>query len=201
MKKGCLISIIIGVCLIALFTYGILHAFDPEYKTVEIKQNVGGKLICESIYNADHHSWQYDIDYNYIDSKGDTLDFKSGSYNGREWRKNEQIKKYKNWLILITGDSYGSDRLILKNIQTDSTKIFNIDNKYIERDSLWRTKNIKSLLNYCCAETFIEKIQKNKVLINYKFRTDKNLTKEYDLRDIIYEISNETGEIKMTEIR
>lgn len=174
--------------------------FGPEYETVEIEQNIGGKLICESVYNADHHSWQYNVDYKYIDSTGDTLDFKYGGYYGREWEKNEQIQKHKDWLILKTGAWHGSDRLIIKNAQTDTTKIYNIDNRFIEKDSLWQAQNIKSLLNYCCAETFIENIQENKILLTYKFRTDEKMTKKYGKRKITYEFDNETGKILMTDI-
>lgn len=148
----------IGITVFSLITIGILiigikmltgaSGFGPEYKTVEIEQNIGGKLICESVYNADHHSWQYDVDYKYINPKGDTLDFKNGGYYGREWNQNEQIQKYNNLLILKTGAWHGSDRLIIKNMLTDSIKIFDIDNNFIEKDSLWRVKNIKSLVNY-----------------------------------------------------
>lgn len=153
--------------------------FGPEYETVQIEQNIGGKLICESVYNADHHSWQYNVNYKYIDIKGDTLDLKSGSYYGREQNKDEQIRKYNDWLILKTGSWHGSDRIIIKNIQSDTIKIFDIDNQFIESDSLWKSKNIKSLLNYCCAETFIDDINENKILLKYKFRTDEHLTNKY----------------------
>jgi hypothetical protein len=40
----------------------LLHAFD-EYDKVEIEQNIGGILICNSVYNSDIHDWQYDINY------------------------------------------------------------------------------------------------------------------------------------------
>lgn len=200
----------IGLTIFSLTTIGMIalvikiivspSGFGPEYETVEIKQNLGGKLICESVYNADHHSWQYNVEYKYIDIKGDTLDFKNGGYYGREWNKDEQIKKYNDWLILKTGSFHGSDRLIIKNIQSDTTKIFDLDNQFIERDSLWKAQNIKSLLNYCCAETFIMKVCENKISLKYKFRTDKNLTKKYGERIITYMLNTKTGDIKMTKI-
>ncbi len=197
--------IIFAVTSFFMIGYSIIFfmngaGFGPEYETVEIEQKIGGKLICESVYNADHHSWHYNIDYKYIDNKGDTLDFKYGGYYGREWEKNEQIKKYKDWLILKTGAWHGSDRLIIKNIQTDSTKIYDIDNAFIEKDSLWRMQNIKSLLNYCCAETFIDNIQENRISLTYKFRTDEKMTEQYGKRKITYEIKAETGKILMTDI-
>jgi hypothetical protein len=174
--------------------------FGPEYKTVEIKQDIGGKLICNSVYNADLHSWQYNVDYKYIDIDGDTLDFESGFFYGQEWDKNEQIKKYDNWLILKTSYWRGSNRLIIRNIQSGTTKIFDIDSQFIEEDSLWVAKEIKSLKNYCCAETFIYGINENKISVKYKFPTDEHLTQKYGERKVTYTIDTKTGNIKMTEI-
>lgn len=195
------ISTTVLVVIFSIKFYKSGAGFGPEYETVQIEQNIGGKLICESVYNADHHSWNYNIDYKYIDQKGDTLDFKSGIYYGREWDKDEQLKKYKDWLILKTGSWYGSDRLIIKNILSDTTKIFDIDQQSIERNSLWKSKNIHALLNYCCAETFIVNINEDKIGVKYKFRTDKHRTNEYDERNIIYTLDSTTGEIKLPEIK
>jgi len=195
------LSILSNIVLL-VFLYNIIPSgFGPEYETVEIKQKIGGKLICESIYNADIHSWQYYVVYKYIDSNGDTLDFKNGTYYGREWKKNEQIKKYNEWLILKSGAWHGSDRLIIKNSLTDSTFFFDIDNQFIEKDSLWNSRNINSLLNFCCAETFIDNIKGNKISLTYKFRSNKKLTNKYDKRKIVYEFDNKTGEIKMKNIK
>ena len=198
--------IIFGLTTISMIIYSVVFfrngaGFGPEYENVEIKQNIGGNLLCKSVYNADHHSWQYNIDYKYVDIKGDTLDFNNGGYYGREWNKDEQIKKYNNWLILKTGSFHGSDKIIVKNIKTNTTNVFEIDNEFIEKDSLWKVQNIKSLLNYCCAETFIENINENKVTLKYKYRTEENLPDEYGEKRITYEIDNETGKIKMTEIK
>jgi hypothetical protein len=201
----------IGLVLFILTTLGMIllgikiiispSGFGPEYEKVEIKQKIGGKLLCNSVYNADIHSWQYDIDYKYVDLKGDTIDFKNGTYYGREWKKDEQLLKFNNFLILKTGAWYGSDRLIIKNIQTDSTKIFDIDDKFIEKDSLWKAQHVKSLLDYCCAETFIEYINGAEITVKYRFRTNEKLTKKYGERIISYQINNETGNIIMTKIK
>jgi hypothetical protein len=59
MKKGCLITILVFVVLAPIFIYDLSTAFDPEYDKAEIKQNIGGTFICNSVYNADYHSWQY----------------------------------------------------------------------------------------------------------------------------------------------
>jgi len=193
-----LISVAMLILIIKIFTGP--SGFGPDYETVEIEQDIGGKLICESVHNADIHSWQYDVDYKYINNEGDTLDFKYGSYYGREWHKDEQIQKYNDWLVLKTGARHGSDRLIIKNIQTDTTRIYDINNEFIEQDSIWKAQNTKSLLNYSCVETFIDNILGNRISLTYKFRTNENNSKEYGKRKITYEINNETGKILMINI-
>jgi hypothetical protein len=208
-KKG-KISKYIGLSIFSITTLGMIFlvikmfvgesGFGPEYETVMVEQKLGGKLLCNSVYNADIHSWQYDVDYKYIDLKGDTIDFKGGSYYGREWKKDEQLLKFDKFLILKTGAGYGSDRVIIKNTLTDSTKFFDIDEHFVETDSLWKAQNIRSLVEYCCAETFIENINGGEISLKYKFRTSEKLTKKYDQRMITYRIDKETGGIKMINI-
>lgn len=53
--------------------------------------------------------------------------------------------------------------------------------------------------NYCCAETFIDDINENKILLKYKFRTDEHLTSKYAEHKITHTIDAKTGEIKMTK--
>ncbi|MFA6261127.1 MAG: hypothetical protein WC760_06660 [Bacteroidia bacterium] len=208
-KKGN-VSKNIGLALFLVTTLGMIviglkvifgpSGFGPEYDSVLIDQKIGGKLLCYSEYNADIQSWQYDINYKYIDLIGDTFDFKSGSYHGRGWEKDERVLRFGKFLILKTGAWYGSDRLIIKNILTDSTRIFDIDNKFIEKDSLWKAQCIKSLINNCCAETFIQSIIGNEIILKYKFRTNKRFTNKYDERMVTFLIDKETGDIKMTKI-
>jgi hypothetical protein len=98
MKKRYLIAIIIVIVigLVSWFVYGLQSAFDPQYDKAEIKQNIGGTLICNSIYNADIHDWQYDVSYKYKPDDDSAIDIGSGTYYGREWNKDEQLIQYKN---------------------------------------------------------------------------------------------------------
>jgi hypothetical protein len=111
MKKGCLVTIILLVGILVLFVYSLSTAFDPVYEKGEIKQNIGGFLMCNSVYNADHHSWQYDVSYTYKLDEGSAIDIGGGTYYGRSWNKDEQLVQYKGWTILKTGGSIGTDNL------------------------------------------------------------------------------------------
>ncbi len=197
---GILIFLITPIVVILFINQSIGDAFGPTYDYEEIDQDIGGVLFCESEYLADHHSWEYNVQYKYLTEKGDTIDFGYGYFIGKDWMKNEQLFKLNNWLILVTGIRDGSDRLILKNIQTDSTIVYDFDSNFIEKNILWKRKKIKSLHNYCCDEISIEDITEKYILIKYKFRTDKDLVKEYETRMIKYKIDKKTGSLDMIEI-
>jgi hypothetical protein len=199
MKKGCLITILIFISLAALFVYGMLMAFDPEYDKAEIKQKLGGTLICNSVYIADHHSWQYNISYKYkVGNK--IMDIGSGTYYAREWKKDEQLTQYKNWTILKTGGWYDGDKLIIGDIKINKWFEYEFTPENIERDSLWYISKTHSLLNWCCSESFIEQINNGQIIIRYKFRTSEKQVNEYGQKMIYYKVDDSTGFPKMTKI-
>jgi hypothetical protein len=200
MKKGCLIAgVILGVIVI-LFIYGFLTAFGPEYDNAEINQNIGGTLICNSVYNADHHSWQYDVTYKYKLPNGSTMDIGSGTYYGREWNKDEQLIQYNNWTILKTGGWIGTDKLIIGDIKTKKWTEYPLSPEDIEKNILWRESQPNSLLNWCCSEVFVDKIDKGQIWVRYKFRTSETKVHEYGQRTIYYTIDNATGQLTMTKV-
>jgi hypothetical protein len=180
---------------------GCSLGFGPNYDKAEIKQNIGGTLICNSVYNADIHDWQYDISYQYKKPNDSIIDIGSGTYYGREWKKNEQLVQYHNWTILKTGDWIGTDKIIVGDLKKDHWKEYEFTPDNIEKDSLWKSLNINSLLNYWGSETFIDKINNGVIQVHYKFRTSKNLPDQYDRKEIFYQISDSTGEPIMTKIQ
>jgi hypothetical protein len=66
-----------------------MHSFDPEHNKAEIKQNIGGTLICESVHNSDLHSWTNSVSYKYKPVNDSLIDIGSGIFYGREWNKDE----------------------------------------------------------------------------------------------------------------
>jgi len=197
MKKAFLITLFL---LAASLIYGFLTAFDPEYDQANIKQNIGGMLICHSVYHADHHSWQYDISYKYKLNNGDTIDIGNGTYYAREWNKDEQLIKYRNWLILKTGSGFRADKIIVGRVEDEKWIAYNFAPEHIEKDSLWQALKVPSLLDYCCAETLIDKIDNGQIELRYKFRTSDTLVGEYDQRKIYYTIGDSTGRPVLTKI-
>jgi hypothetical protein len=200
MKKGCLYSIGIFIVVVIGFIYMFLHAFDPEYDKAEIVQKIGGKLICNSIYKADHHDWQYDITYEYKSKENKTYKIGNGSYYAREWNKDEQLIKFDKWIVLKTGNFYGSDKIIIGNFETQKWTDYQFTPEIIEKEKMWKVAEIKSLLNYCCAESFITRIYNGKIVVEYKFRINETKTELMDKRKLIYEIDKNTGKPNLISI-
>lgn len=186
--------------LLVLSLYSCSSGFGTDHDTVEIKQNFGGTLICNSTYNADVHDWQYDISYQYKSSNDSLYDIGSGTYYGREWNKDEQLVQYKNWTILKTGDWIGTDKIIVGDLKTNKWSEYKFTPENIEKDSIWKSIKIQSLLNYCCSETFVDKITNGLIKLHYKFRISENPLNKYGHKEIFYKINETTGQPIMTKI-
>jgi len=189
MKKGCTIGILailgIGIIIIGLFYW----AFQTEFKTVEINQEIGGKLICKMEYYPDHHSWNYIINYEYETRNGEIQDLGQGVYSGREWTEDEQLVKVNDTYVLKTGNFDGSDKIIFGNIETNNWNEYEFTPQKIENDSLWKTKKIKSLVNYWPSETYINEMTNDKIYVTYKYRIDPNKTELTETKLIEYNLN------------
>jgi hypothetical protein len=198
-KKSFSVSfILLGVAI--LFIHGCSSGFEPDYDEADIRQNIGGTLICKSVHTADIQNFQYDISYQYKAPNESIIDIGSGIYYNREWNKDEQLLRYNNWTILKTGDSSGTDKLIVGNLKTTKWTEYRFTFENIEKESMWRSLKIHSLLNYCCSETFIDTINDGQVELHYKYRTSEGFINKYGQRKIYYQINNSTGQPVMTKI-
>lgn len=193
MKKGCLISIIVVLVLAVVFVISLFRAFEPQYDSAEIAQDVGGTLVCNSTYNADHHSWQYDVKYQYKTAYDSTINIGYGSYHGREWNKNEQLIKYKDWYILKTGNWGRSDKVLIGKLDSTKWIDYPFTPEKIEQNEIWKSKQIHSLLNWCCAETYVETIRNGEIIVEYKYRVSETETSKYGIRKVFYIIDEQTG--------
>ncbi len=186
--------------LFILFIYGCSSGFGPDYDKAEIKQNIGGTLICNSVHTADIQNYQHDVSYEYKDANDSIFNIGSGTYYNREWNKDEQLVQYKNWTILKTGDGFGTDKIIVGDLKKNKWTEYEFTPENIEKDSLWKSLKIKSLLNYCCSETSINKIKDGQIQLHYKFTANENIIDRYERKIIYYQINDLTGKPIMTSI-
>lgn len=201
MKKTKKITLSVCIALFLGIIYLFATAFDPEYSNALIKQKIGGVLICNTVYNADHHSWQYDVDYKYRALNDSVYEIGNGTYYGREWNKDEQLIKFGKWIILKTGGWIGSDKIVIRDMKSKKWSEYVFSPENIEKENLWTSSNIHSLLNWCCTESFVTSIKEGEIEVLYKFRVDEHKTELLDSRKVIYSIDYETGKLKMSKIK
>ncbi len=182
----------------------IKSGFGPDYESVEIKQNIGGYLIANSVYNADFHSWNYDISYLYKTSDNKIYNIGEGNIEGpREWKKDEQLIEYKDWFILKTS-YYNNDKIIVRSWNLNSDKkidyIFSPDE--IEKEPIWMSKNINSSPDYYDSFTRINSINSEgeiTVLYNYAIK-DRILSSMTSKKLLKYQINFITGIPELKEV-
>ena len=87
LKFGCVG--ILGLCFLLVIglMVSIKQAFGPINETIQIDQEVGGKLICRSKYNADLASWFYDIEFEYQSKNQSLTKIGNGEFYAREWNR------------------------------------------------------------------------------------------------------------------
>jgi major membrane immunogen (membrane-anchored lipoprotein) len=200
MQKGCLISIGVFLILLFGFIWILQDAFEPEYYNVELDQRIGGTLICDVTYNADHHSWSYMIAYKYRDVNDSTYKIGYGSYDGREWKKDEQLIQYGKWLILKTGNYHDSDKVFIGDLEAKKWKEFEFSAASIEKDSTWNLEKIHSLPGWLPSEAFVSEIKDGKIYVIYEYRVNEKNTKATEKRLIEYEVHKVAGAPKMKRI-
>lgn len=186
--------------LVAFFIYGLCTTFDPENDYAEIKQNIGGTLICNAVFSADHHTWQYEVSYKFKTQNDSLVEIGTGTYHARIWKKDEQLITFKNWLFLKTGGWIRTDKAIVGDLKTKQWNEYEFVPKHIEKDTLWQASKTTSLLDYCCSETYIDTIINGQIIVSYKFRTSETQTDEYGERKIYYTINELTGQPEMTKV-
>ncbi|PID95411.1 MAG: hypothetical protein CSA94_01755 [Bacteroidetes bacterium] len=185
-----------------LITEDEKESFGPKYETVEIPQKIGGVLICESLYTADFHSWDYNISYCY--KENDSLyQIGTARYSGEKWKKDEQFVKYGNWLLLKVSNSSDSDKLIIFNIITKETNEFIVSPETIESNIIWKSENIRSQLNYSSTISKIIDVNTNGVFkVEYVYRKEgRTLFDKHGEREIVYKVDAKNGIPRMVEIK
>lgn len=200
-KIGCGISLVILIILFIGFFWALIEAFGEEKYTVTIDQNIGGKLICDVTYSADLQSWYYFIDYKYIDPKGNSYDFGNGLYQGTDWDENDQLFHFKNWTILPTETDFGSIKFFSMDLNSGIKTEFVIEPHSIHEDSLWKSKDIESILMWSPSEVKLDTIINNKIFIEYTYRIDRENVSNLGTQLIEYEIEEKSGVPRMISVK
>jgi len=176
--------------------------FGPDYDSAKIKQNIGGTLMCRSVFTADIHDWQHDVSYDYVPADSNRAVYiGSGTYYNRPWEKNEQLVRYRDWLILKTGGMGDFDRVIIGDVKTNQWKEYDFSEESIVSDQLWMKMNPQPRSQRCCSKSFVTNIANGLIHVHYKFTRPEPNEGSYGHKDIVYIIDEQTGQLVMTKIQ
>ena len=199
-KKGCGISLIILIIIIIGLFWALNESLGEDNYSVTIEQNIGGELFCNVTYSADLQSWYYFIDYKYENPKGEIFDFGKGIYTSIEWNENDQLFRFKNWIVLTTETDFGSIKIISIDSKSKVKYESIIEPHSIQEDSIWKSKNIESALMWSPSSVEIDTIIDNKIFIEYSFRIDRENPDNLGTRLIEYELDSINGMAKIKGI-
>lgn len=193
-----IVFILVGLTLIYFLFLNMDSGFGPDYKSLEIKQNIGGYLIVDSVYNADIHSWTYDLAYKYKSPDNKIYDLGTGRiYGPLEWTENEQLIKYKDWITLQVGNS-----IIVGSLNSNKWDKYDFSPKDIEEQPLWINSKVNSSPDNGSSFVRIQTISTDgeiTILYTYAIK-DRTFSSEIGKKIVKYEINPLTGIPEMKDV-
>jgi hypothetical protein len=166
-----------------------------------LKQNIGGELIRNIHYSNDFHSWDYDIQYSYINKFDSIYNIGSGNYHGQALPADEQLFQLDKWTILKTNNGFHC-KIIVGDLKTNNLTEYEISPQTIEEDPVWQRQNISSNPNNGDSKVTIENIETNgEFSVVYKFaKKNRIFSFMTGKRRVHYKTNLLTGKPEMTTI-
>jgi hypothetical protein len=176
--------------------------FTDETFQDTLRQNIGGSLVRSIHHYNDFQSYNYDIEYSYIDKLDSINKIGLGSFYAQEPPKDEQLIQLGKWTIFKTSGDRDKDLLFVCDNDTKKWTEFEISPKTIEQTVLWNEQNIDSQLDNWDTVSKIDNIdQDGTITVNYTY-AKKNRIFSFitGKRQITYKINLETGRPEMTRV-
>ena len=176
--------------------------FTDETYQDTIKQNIGGELVRDVHHYDDIHSYDYDIQYSYLDTSDSIRNIGYGNFHGQEPPKNEQLIRFGNWTIFKTSGGREKDLLFICENDKNIWNEYEISPKIIEQTNLWKKQNIASQLDNWDTVAKIDKIDKSgNVTVIYTYaKVNGMVFFKTGKRQITFKINSQTGKPEMIEV-
>lgn len=168
---------------------------------VEIPQDIGGKLVCKVQYGCDQFGCDSLIEYNFVNSKGETTRIGYGKFEREDWDRNIQIQKVQNRLLLKTETMESTIAVIfIGDINGTKWTEYEFSPDKFAANQLWQASGIKYLPNTSPFSSTISEIKENgEIDLIYEFRTTQG-NMDTDKRLLVYKI-NSDGVPSLAEIK
>ena len=98
------------------------------------------------------------------------------------------------------GDWAGTDKILVGDLKTKIWTEYKFTPETIEESKLWKSSKTHLLLNYCCAESYINKISNGEIVVFYKFRIDEKKVHLMETRKITYQLDIASGQPNMIAV-
>lgn len=174
---------------------------DEKYHDT-LQQNIGGYLVRNIHHYNDFHSFNYDINYSYVDKLDSIYTIGFGSFYGQEPPSDEQLIRFGKWIILKTSGDRDKDFLFIGDINNSWTR-YEISPETIEQKDLWKAQQIKTRTDNWDAVAKVSEIKPNgDITVVYTFVREKFIPFfKTGKREIIFNMDKETGKLEMTKIK
>lgn len=178
------------------------NIFTDESYQDTIQQHIGGALIRDIHHYNDIHSYDYDIQYSYLDKSDSVTDIGFGNFHGQEPPKDEQLIRFGKWTIFKTSGGREKDFLFICDNNTKTWRKYEISPEVIEQTNLWKQQQIATQPGNWDTVSKIEKIGKNgNVTVIYTYaKQNRILFFNTGKRKIIFKINLQTSKPEMREI-
>jgi hypothetical protein len=176
------------------------YALTDTTYTVELPQKIGGVLICKVHYSDDFKSWDYDIHYTYKDKHDSLYEIGDCRYSGMDWKKDEQLVKFNDWIILKTA-CFKGEKVIIGKLESKKFFSYELTPEFIEKEEKWKQLKLNSSSEYNDSETHIEKVDSiGEIFVKYHYRIEGRIIFRTGKKFIKYIIDNKTGQPKIDKI-
>lgn len=176
--------------------------FTDETFQDTLEQNIGGSLIRNIHHYNDLHSYNYDIEYSYIDKLDSIYKIGAGSFYGQLPPRDEQLIVLGKWIVFKTSGDREKDLLFICDKNTKEWTEFEISPKTIEQNVLWQKQKIDAQLDSWDTVSKIDNINQDGIItVNFTY-AKKNRIFSFitDERQITYKINIQTGRLDMVSI-
>jgi hypothetical protein len=112
-----------------------------------------------------------------------------------------------NWLstvigfFLITKASNNGNKILIGDKEMNNWRGFNINPESVENDSLWLDRKIHSINNWSASSLTFSEFYNGKIYFDFKYQVDENMENLFENSRLIYDISDESGDISLIDIR
>ena len=177
----------------------IKDAFGPNSKNIIINLSDNTALFCTETYNADMHSVTYDVDFNLIINKSDTIHLGVGSYSDTTWKNNLQLKKIGR-LYILPVKVYSYTKLLITSIDQSKKADTILSPQNLRYDSKWKSQTNDIPAWVYTGSSQLDSIRLNKLLVTYEYRIGDYEPWKFYTQTVEHEIDTLSGKLLTQKI-